>query len=180
MTQQEALIRSMASSGNLFLLLTLPEMRRQGLTYLAFYALQRIVKEGALPEFLLRQETGLEDYEVSRACTFLAKSGLAEIRKADYDKRVRFLKSTARGRGVVDKVMSAAARRFDNAVLGAGRIRRLAEATQHLKQGNQILLGPLQLSFFDSDLLDDDSPKRPNKKRRTGKLATGRAKRSKP
>jgi len=170
----------MAPSGNLFLLLTLSEMRRQGLTYLAFYALQRIVKEGAFLEFLLRRETGLEDYEVSRACTFLAKSGLVEVRKADYDGRARALTPTARGRGVVDKVMSAAARRFDDAVLGAGRIRRLAEATLHLKEGNQILLGPLQISFFDSDLMDDDSPKRPGKKRKTGKLATGRVKRSKP
>lgn len=180
MTQQDALVRSMAPSGNLFLLLTLSEMRRQGLTYLAFYALQRIVKEGELLELLLKRETGLEDYEVSRACTFLAKSGLVKVRKAAYDGRVRVLTSTPRGRGVVDKIMSTAARRFDDAVLGAGRIRRLAEATQHLKEGNQILLGPLQLSFFDSDLLADDSPKRPTKKRKTVKGATGRVKRSKP
>jgi len=54
----------MAPSGNLFLLLTLPEMRRQGLTYLAFYALQRTVDVGEFSEYWLRRETGLEDYEV--------------------------------------------------------------------------------------------------------------------
>ena len=180
MTQQEELVRSIAPSGNLFLLLTLPEMRRQGLTYLSFYALQRTVKEREILEVLLRRETGLKDYEVSRACKFLAKSGLVEARKADHDKRERVLIPTVRGQGVFNKIMIAAARRFDNAVLGAGRIRRLAEATQHLNDGNQILLGPLQLSFFDTDLSEGDSPQRPSRKRKAGKPTTGRLKVSKP
>ena len=169
MTQQEALVRSMAPSGNLFLLLTLPEMRKQGLTYLAFYALQRTVEVGDFSEYWLRRETGLEDYEVSRACTFLAKSGLVEIKKADSDRRKRMLTPTVRGRGVIHKILTAAARRFEDGVPGAGRIRRLAETTQFLRDANQILLGPLQMSFFDTDYFDDDTPKRPQKKRKPGK-----------
>jgi hypothetical protein len=90
--------------GNLFLLLTLPKMRRQGLIYLSFYALQRTVKEREILEVLLRRETGLADYEVSRACKFPAKSGLVEARKADHDKRVRVLTPAVRGRGVVERL----------------------------------------------------------------------------
>ena len=70
------LLRSIAPSGNLFLLLTLQEFRRQGLTYVAFYVLQRAMEPSRGFVSALRQETGLADYEVSRACKFLEGSGL--------------------------------------------------------------------------------------------------------
>ena len=56
MTRHESFLRALAPAGNLFLLLTLPEMRRQGITYLAFYALQRTVDESGYSEYQLRRE----------------------------------------------------------------------------------------------------------------------------
>lgn len=71
----------MACPGNLFLVLTLPELRRRGLIPLAFYALQRAVEVAPNPgstlestEQGLRSETGFADYETSCACSCLAKT----------------------------------------------------------------------------------------------------------
>jgi hypothetical protein len=50
---------------------------------LAFYILQRTIEERAFFELWVRRETGLDDYEVSRACTFLARSGLIEKRNTE-------------------------------------------------------------------------------------------------
>jgi DNA-binding MarR family transcriptional regulator len=146
------LIRAMAPSGNLFFLLSIQELRRQGLTFLAFYALQRTIEESEFSEYGVRQETGLNDYEVSRACTFLVHSGLVQKSKSGVDARVRLLTPTARGVRVLEQILSAAAQRLEDGIPPSGRLRRLSEATQFLRNGNRILLGPLQLSFFDTDL----------------------------
>jgi DNA-binding MarR family transcriptional regulator len=152
----DRLVRAIAPSGNLFFLLTIGELRKQGLTFLAFYVLQRAVGELEISEYWLRRETGLQNYEVSRACKFLADSGLIEMKKSSEDARVRLLKATARGRRVHDQVLSAAALQFEEGVPAPGRLRRLSEATQLLRKGNRLLLGPLQLSFFDVDLFEQE------------------------
>src|ERR1035437_11176487 len=101
----ERLVRAMAPSGNLFFLLSIQELRRQGLTFLAFYILQRTIEERKFLEFWARRETGLDDYEVSRACTFLARSGLVQKKKYEADARVRVLTPTDRGVRVRDKIL---------------------------------------------------------------------------
>jgi DNA-binding MarR family transcriptional regulator len=145
----------MAPLGNLFLLITLPELRQQGLTYLAFYALQRAVDEGSFSEYWLRCETGLADYETSRACAVLAKSELVRISRSEKDGRVRILTPTARGRRLVTKILSAAAARLVEGIPRPGRTRRMDEATNMLRRATDKLLGPFQLSFFDPDVEDD-------------------------
>jgi DNA-binding MarR family transcriptional regulator len=170
----------MAPSGNLFLLLSLPELRRQGMTFLAFYILQRTIEEREFFELWARKETGLDDYEVSRACSFLAQSGLIQKRKYERDARVRVLTPTDRGVRVQDKILSAAAGRLEDGLPRSGRLRRLSEATQFLQQGNRILLGPLQLSFFDTDLFEEEASKSVKRKRKVGKPAQGRPTRSEP
>jgi len=155
-------VRAMATSGNLFLLITLPELRRQGMTYLSLYALQRAVEiancgqADRFSEYWLRSETGLEDYEASRACTFLERSGLVKVSKDPQDGRVRLLTPTARGRRVLDKILSTAANRLWDGIQTPGRIRRVTEATEALRRANRILLGPLQLSFFDKEVMPQE------------------------
>jgi DNA-binding MarR family transcriptional regulator len=166
MTRQERIVKAMSTSGNLFLLISLPELRRQGLTYLAFYALQRAVEIAGhsadkFSEYWLRCETGLADYETSRACTLLERSGLLKFSKSDDDGRIRLLEPTARGHRILDKILSAAADRLWDGIQRPGRIRRVTEATAALQRANRILLGPLQLSFLDKDLF----PKEPRRKR---------------
>jgi DNA-binding MarR family transcriptional regulator len=153
MTKHEEFVRRMASLGNLFLLITLPELRRQGLTPLALYALQRVVDEGSFSEYWLRRETGLADYETSRACALLAKSELVKIARSDGDGRIRVLTPTTRGRRLLAKVISAAAERLMDGIPPAGRSRRMDEATELLRRASDKLLGPFQLSFFDPDLV---------------------------
>jgi hypothetical protein len=53
-------------------------------------------------------------------------------------------------------VLAAASKRLEDGIPKQGRLRRIAEATEHLRNGNKKLLGPLQLSFFDTDLLDEE------------------------
>jgi DNA-binding MarR family transcriptional regulator len=174
----QRLIRAIAPSGNLFLVLTVTELRRQGITFLGFYVLQRCIEELEISAYTLRCETGLPDYEVSRACRFLAKSGLVEIAKSARDARVRVLKSTDRGRRVHDQVLLAAAKQFEIGAPAAGRLRRLSEAAQLFQKGNRVLLGGLQLSLFDVDLFDQDI--RPSGRRRTPAKCRSRSKRSEP
>lgn len=45
MKREERLATALASFGNLFVVITAPELRRRALTPLAFYALQRSVQE---------------------------------------------------------------------------------------------------------------------------------------
>jgi len=176
----ERLVQAMAPSGNLFFLITLQELRRQGLTFLAFYILQRTIEERKFLEFWVRRETGLDDYEVSRACTFLAQSGLIQKKKHAADARVRVLTPTDRGVRVLDKILSTAAERLKDGVPRSGRLRRVSEAAQLLQEGNRILLGPLQLSFFDTDLVEEEAPKSVKGKRKARKPAQGRPTRSEP
>lgn len=167
MEEHKAFVRALAPSGNLFLLITLQELRRQGLSYLAFYALQRIVDEGEFAEWGLCGETGLADYEISRACKLLAKSDLIEITKLAEDRRVKILTPTKRGRQVVSRIMAKASDRLEEGIPAPGRPRRLKEAAAFLHRASEKLRGPLQLQFFDSGL-EGDPPRRKRKKRSRG------------
>jgi DNA-binding MarR family transcriptional regulator len=155
--QCKLLVRAIAPSGNLFLLLLLQELRQQGLTFIAFYALQRIIKVPGISEFQLRRETGLQNYEISRACKFLSRSRLVETTRFEQDRRVRLLRPTPYGKKIHDQVLAAAAERLkeglslDNGFHGVGENRRLKETAESYRRGNRILLGPLQLSFFDTN-----------------------------
>jgi DNA-binding MarR family transcriptional regulator len=149
-------LRAVAPSGNLFLLLTLQELRRQGLTYIAFYALQRAIEHGGSSESALRQETGLTDYEISRACKFLASSGLVVIGRAAEDRRVRVLKPTKLGIKIHDQILLAAARKLQRDFSSTDRSliptenRRLSEAAESFRKGNRTLRGEFQISFYDT------------------------------
>lgn len=150
------LTRAMAPSGNLFLLITLQELRRQGLTYIAFYVLQRTIESLGSFGSALRQETGLEDYEISRACKFLEKSGLVVMSRDEQDRRVRVIRPTRLGIKIHGQVLSAAAKRLqkdfsseDRLSIGAEN-RRLKEAAELFRRGNSTLRGPFQVSFLDT------------------------------
>jgi DNA-binding MarR family transcriptional regulator len=151
------LVRAIAPAGNLFLLLLLQELRQQGMTFIAFYALQRVIEEPGISQFQLRRETALENYEISRDCKFLAGSGLITIGRAARDGRIRVLRPTSRGEKIRGQVLSAAAKQLqkglsiDDGFHGVGENRRLMEATESFRMGNRTLLGPLQLSFFDTN-----------------------------
>lgn len=152
----EQFLRAIAPSGNLFLLITLPELRRQGLTYIAFYVLQRAIEYPGCFASALRQETGLADYEISRACTFLEKSKLVVIRRTEKDKRLRVLRPTPLGIKIHDRVLSAAAKRLQKDFSSEDRLsitaenRRLTEAAVLFRRGNRTLRGPFQVSFLDT------------------------------
>jgi DNA-binding MarR family transcriptional regulator len=150
------LIRAFAPSGNLFLLLTLSELRRQGLTYLAFYVLQKCI-EKEISQSTLRCQTGLPNHEISRACKFLEKSGLVEITKSDEDARVRVVNTTEKGRLIHRRVLAAAAKQLKNGLPEDGHPRRISEATNFLRGATRVLLGQLQLTFFDVGLLEENS-----------------------
>ncbi len=174
MTRQERIVRAMSTGGNLFLLITLPELRTQGMTYLAFYALQRavemadhrsVVAPDGFSEYRLRCETGLPTYETSRACSFLARSGLITTTKSARDHRVHILIPTDRGRRILDSILSEAGRRLWEGISSAGRIRRVKETTDLLRSANRRLLGTLQLSFFDKDLWADETTRKSARKR---------------
>jgi DNA-binding MarR family transcriptional regulator len=174
------LVRAMAPAGNLFFLLTIQEMRRQGLTFIAFFILQRIIREPGLPEFVMQNETGFSDYEISRACSFLVRSRLAEKKKSDSDARVRLLVPTERGIRVRDQVLSIASTRLKEGLPIPGRLRRVSKATASFLKANRMLLDPLQLSFFDTDLFKKDRRKAATGKRKPAHSPRGRSGRSKP
>jgi len=158
MTRQERIVREMAGFGNLFFVLTLPELRREGMTYLSLYALQRAVQiageyfDSYYSQSGLRRETGLKDYEISRACTLLENGGLVKVRAAQRDGRERVLIPTDRGKRLLAKIMANAGQRLWDGIYDAGRIRRVKEATEHLRKAHHRLRGPLQLSFFEKEL----------------------------
>ena len=156
-SQCKQLVQAIAPSGNLFLLLTLQELRRQGLTFTAFYALQRIIKVPGISEFQLRQETGLEGYEISRACKFLSRNRLVEAAPDEKDRRVRLFTPTPYGKKIHHRVLAAAATRLKEGIPletgfhRMGKNGRLEKAVESYHNGNRILHGPLQLSFVDPD-----------------------------
>lgn len=153
-------LRAIAPSGNLFLLLTLQELRRQGLTYIAFYVLQRTIEYSGNSASALRQETGLADYEISRACKFLVSSGLVVMSRDERDARVRVLRPTKLGIKIHDQVLLAAARKLQKDFSSEDRLsiaaenRRLTEAAESHRKGNRTLRGPFQVSFFDTHLAE--------------------------
>jgi DNA-binding MarR family transcriptional regulator len=157
LTKCKQFLRAIAPSGNLFLLLTLQELRKQGLTYIAFYALQRTIDGRGSYESVLRQETGLTDYEISRACKFLERSGLVVIGQAEKDRRVRVLRPTKLGIKIHDQILLTAAKKLQKDFSSYDRIpirtqnRRLKEAAESFRKGNRTLRGPIQVSFFDTN-----------------------------
>ena len=161
MTRCERIVWEMSGFGNLFLALTLPELRRHRMTYLSLYVLHRAVKVGSKPaegyysHAWLRRETGLKDYETSRACTRLAKGGLIEIDHAQGDDRERILIPTEQGKRVLREIMEGAGRRLWEGIDDLGRIRRVKEVTEHLRKAHRRLRGPLQLTFFEKELQRD-------------------------
>jgi DNA-binding MarR family transcriptional regulator len=149
-------LRAVAPSGNLFLLLTLQELRRQGLTFIAFYALQRTIEYSGSSASALRQETGLADYEISRACKFLVSSGLVVMSRDETDGRVRVLRPTKLGIKIHDQVLVAGAKRLQKDFSSEDRLsvaaenRRLTKAAELFRRCNSILRGPFQVSFLDT------------------------------
>lgn len=165
MTRQERIVDALATPGCLFLVLTLPELRCQGMTYLTLYALRRIVEKADEPPGQrysgqrLRRETGLMDYETSRACSFLVNSKLVSVSNDPDDRRVREFVPTERGRRVLQSVLAEGGRRLWEGIEPQGRIRRVKETVAHLRAADRTLLGSIQLTFFDKDL-DTKEPKR--------------------
>jgi DNA-binding MarR family transcriptional regulator len=104
----------------------------------------------------LRQETGLADYEISRACKSLVEGKLVVISPDERDRRVRVIRPTKEGIKIHDQVVSAAAKRLqkdfwtDSGVPLATENRRLTEATESFRKGNRTLRGLFQISFYDS------------------------------
>ncbi|HLJ78760.1 MAG TPA: MarR family winged helix-turn-helix transcriptional regulator [Acidobacteriaceae bacterium] len=160
MNRRERLGSALGPMGNLFLLVTLPELRRRRLTYLAFYALQRSIAEAdrsdqtenAYTESQLTGETQLSDYETSRACSLLRNKGLVSIRRSVEDRRIRLLIPTEQGRRVSREVLSQAGEKLWTSIPKAGRIRRVKKITDLLRDANRTMHGKWQLSFFDRDL----------------------------
>jgi DNA-binding MarR family transcriptional regulator len=156
-------LRAIAPSGNLFLLLTLQELRRQGLTFIAFYALQRAIEYSGSSASALRQETGLADYEISRACKFLVSSGLVVMSRDERDGRVRVLRPTKLGIKIHDQVVLAASKRLQKDFSSEDRLsiaaenRRLSEAAEFFRRGNSTLRGPFQVSFLDTHPVEMNS-----------------------
>jgi DNA-binding MarR family transcriptional regulator len=160
LVQCNKFLRAVAPSGNLFLLLTLQELRRQGLTFVAFYALQRAIEYPGSSESALRQETGLADYEISRACKFLDSRKLIVIGPAEKDRRVRLLRPTKLGITIHDQVLLAAAKKLqkdfssEDRLSISGENRRLTEASESFRKGNRTLRGSFQVSFLDTHLAE--------------------------
>ena len=155
MTRQERLLRAMAPVGGLFLLATLPELRRQGLGPLALYALERTVQESrpwrgeGFSVSALRCETALPAYEISKACALLKKSNMVTVLRVAENGRERILMPTERGIRILDKILAAAANRLWDKLPGPARGRRVSETTRILRRASDKLLGPIQLSIFD-------------------------------
>jgi len=158
----------MAPVGGLFLLATLPELRKQGLGHLALYTLERTVQEtlpwheNGFPVSAIRGETGLNADEISKACAFLKKSDLVTIERVAGNGRERVLIPTKRGIYVLDKILAAAADRLWNDLPRWARGRRVSETTRILHKASDKLLGPIQLSFFDKCAVSQIT-KRPGK-----------------
>jgi len=164
MTRQQRVADALALPGSLFFVLVQPELRRQGLSFLSFYALQRIIEEadegGRYSESWLRVETGMQDYETSRACRRLVASALTVESRHQNDRRVKALLPTALGRRVLNRILAAAGMRLWEGTSTLGRVRRVREVTAHLRKANRILHGSFQLSFFDYTMLPDGNLRR--------------------
>ena len=71
LTTCNQLLRSIAPSGNLFLLLLLQELRHQGLTFTAFYALQRVIEDRKFQSFSSAGRLGWRTMRSAAAASFL-------------------------------------------------------------------------------------------------------------
>jgi DNA-binding MarR family transcriptional regulator len=155
MKKMEPVVHALAPLGNLFLVVTVPELRREGMTYLSLYALQRAIEIADtsttrhFTQEMLRTETGAPTYEASRACGFLTASELLEMGRDPQDKRVRVLIPTARGRRALHRIFSGAARRLWSGIPSEGQVRRMAEITEALLEVQRMLRGEFQLCFTD-------------------------------
>lgn len=156
MKKMEPAVRALAPLGSLFLVVTLPELRRQGITYASLYALERAIHVAdrssirRFTEEMLREETGMPTYEASRACRFLRQSGLVELGRDVRDRRIRVLLPTAQGRRALHRILSSAAQRLWQGLPSQSRIRQMSAAAQALQQVHEILEGAFELSFPDS------------------------------
>ena len=74
LTKCKQFLRAVAPSGNLFLLLTLQELRRQGLTFIAFYALQRTIEYSGCYASALRQRQGWRTMRSAAPASFLPRA----------------------------------------------------------------------------------------------------------
>lgn len=93
------------------------------------------------------------------------KDGLIEVSKDQVDRRVRAFWPTDKVRRVCKEVLSAAAHRLWEGIPRSGRIRRVKEATDLLRQANKTLLGTFLLSFFDTDLFEDEPVRKRTRRR---------------
>ena len=71
LTKCRQLLRTIAPSGNLFLLVSLQELRRQGLTFIAFYVLQRIIEEQRIFESTCARRRALRTMRSAGPVSFL-------------------------------------------------------------------------------------------------------------
>jgi DNA-binding MarR family transcriptional regulator len=158
MNQKERFIHGLAPLGNLFLILSLQELRREGMTYLSLYALERAVQATRelsstyFSEASLRVESDLSDSEVSRACRTLKGAGLIRLARAEGDGRTRILIPTELGKRVLNRILAGAGQRLWTSIEEVGRFRRFHDATAHLRSAHKRLRGPLQISFFEKEL----------------------------
>ena len=157
MTRKERIAKALAPTGNLFFVLTQPELRREGLSFQSLYALQRVIEEGdkgnSYSEPRLGSETGWKDYEASRACRVLVQADLISETRDIADNRIKLLAPTVRGRRILSRILRGAGERLWSATSELGRVRRMRETIGHLRKANDLLHGSFQLSFFDYDLL---------------------------
>ena len=75
-----------------------------------------------------------------------------EILQAEGDRREKVLMPTARGKRTLARIHSSAAKLLWDGLPSEAKDRRVTETTELLKQANDKLLGPLQLTFFDKGL----------------------------
>lgn len=155
MKREERLATALASFGNLFVVITAPELRRRALTPLAFYALQRSVQEAdqdrAYSESDLTRESQLADYDTSRAVSLLKRQGLLTVARWTEDKRVLLLIPTEQGRSVLSEIMTASGKRLWNSIPKSARKRRISVLTSQLRDADRTLYGLWQPTFFDKD-----------------------------
>jgi DNA-binding MarR family transcriptional regulator len=159
------LAEALTDSGILFLVLTLRELRRQGLTLTAFYALQRVIEDRVCTELSLRNATRLSDYEISRACRMLAKSDLIETKKSDTDKRVRVLSATRRGIRVRDRILAQAGKVLQDEFPAPEYKHQIPKVIEAFRLANDALHGEFQIPF--GGLLDELELKRRKRRKRT-------------
>lgn len=158
MNRLQGLATALSSFGNLFIVITAPQLRSRSLTPLAVYALQRSInqadREQAYSESDVTRESQRADYETSRAVSLLKRKGLVTVARCSEDKRVLLLIPTEQGRSVFREIMAASGKRLWNSIPKSARKRRVRALTNQLRDADKTLYGVWQPSFFDSDAFD--------------------------